>query len=138
MAIVACSGCRRPADQLPPDVAATGDLAVRLTLKPTAPLVKEDTLAELTMADGAGQPVLGAKVRIEAHMSHPGMAPVIAAATEKAAGVYSARLRLSMAGDWIFVVRGERTGGRSINQRAGETTARERGAGAAGSEAQPR
>jgi YtkA-like len=37
-------------------------------------------------------------------MSHPGMVPVFAEATEIEPGRYSAVMDLSMAGDWIVVV----------------------------------
>jgi hypothetical protein len=59
------------------------------------------------MRDKTGEPVRGARLRLEGHMSHPGMAPVTAAVTERGEGVYEAGFRFSMAGDWILVVTGD-------------------------------
>jgi hypothetical protein len=39
-------------------------------------------------------------------MSHPGMAPVLAAVNETTDGRYQGRLRLTMAGDWMLVLSG--------------------------------
>lgn len=42
----------------------------------------------------------GAKVSLEGNMAHPGMVPTYGLAREMALGVYKARLKLTMAGDW--------------------------------------
>ena len=96
-------------------------------MTPLAPVVDEQAQAEITLRDRTGQPVRGATLRLEAHMSHPGMAPVIERAQEQGDGVYTVRLRLTMAGEWILFVRGTRADNRPIDQRAGATAARRPG-----------
>ncbi len=78
------------------------DLAWRVT--PDPPRVGSVRL-ELTLTDPAtGRPAEGARVRVEANMSHPGMRPVFAAAREEGAGRYLAPVDLSMAGDWFLLL----------------------------------
>ena len=71
----------------------------------------------LLLRDNAGQPVSGARIKVEANMSHAGMAPVFATATEGAPGHYGATLELSMAGDWIVVAHVSLADGRSMDQQ---------------------
>ncbi len=59
-----------------------------------------------------GAPVLGAKVEVEADMTHAGMAPAMATATEVGGGTYRAdALVLGMAGDWVLSVKVTTTSG---------------------------
>lgn len=53
----------------------------------------------------SGKPVKGARIRLEGNMSHAGMVPVFADASETAPGRYVSNLELSMAGDWYVVAR---------------------------------
>ena len=69
-----------------------------------------------TLRDAEGLPVRGARLRIEAHMSHPGMAPVLAEAREHPDGVYEASLELTMAGAWTLVASGALADGRVITR----------------------
>ena len=47
---------------------------------------------------------MGARIKLEGNMSHPGMSPVFADALEVAPGEYRANMELSMPGDWIILV----------------------------------
>jgi hypothetical protein len=49
-------------------------------------------------------------------MTHPGMAPVTSDVIETSGGRYESRVRLSMAGDWVFVVSGDLPNGRRITK----------------------
>jgi len=99
-------GCR-PA----PRHAVTLDLAWRVV--PDPPKVGPIRV-ELTLTDPAtGRPVAGARVRVEADMSHPGMRPVFSAAREVGAGRYAAPLDLTMAGDWILLLEADLPDARS-------------------------
>jgi YtkA-like len=73
------------------------------TLSPSPPVVGPSQLS-VTVRSRGGQPVTGAQVRLEAYMSHPGMAPVQANAVERGAGVYEVPFTFTMAGDWVLVV----------------------------------
>ena len=114
LGVLAGAACGRP-------VAPAADVVVEWKLTPSAPLVDGETVAEITLRDRARQPLSGARLRVEAHMTHPGMAPVIEVAAERGNGAYVARLRFPMAGAWILFVKGELADRRSINQRVGET-----------------
>lgn len=85
-----------------------GDAGVTVDWKidPTPPVAQAPTIVSFIVKRRDGSGLGGAKLRIDAHMSHPGMAPVTAEMVERVAGTYEARLHLSMAGDWVFVVTG--------------------------------
>jgi hypothetical protein len=87
------------------------------TLAPAVPAAGDATLLSLILRDRAGQPVNGASLQVAAHMSHPGMSPVIAIAAERGAGVYDVTLQFTMAGDWTLLVTGTLPGGRRVNHR---------------------
>lgn len=82
---------------------ANSNLNLAWTLSPSAPAVGPASLA-ITLRDPSGTPVRSATVRLEGHMSHPGMAPVFANATERAPGVYDLPFAFTMAGDWALLV----------------------------------
>ena len=107
-ALVVCSlsylaGCGRP------DPAA--NIRVNWTLDPSPPVAGEAITAHVTLHDAGEAPVTGARLHVEGMMSHPGMAPVIAAVVERGDGTYDAALRFTMAGDWILLLTGELPGG---------------------------
>jgi hypothetical protein len=98
--------------------AARDDLTLTWTTTPAAPVVGQATTATLTVRDAAGRVVDHAALQIEAHMSHPGMAPVIEPAAARGRGVYTAQLQFTMAGDWDVLVTGRLPDGRRLRQPA--------------------
>jgi hypothetical protein len=92
---------------------AVRDVRVALVVDPVKPAVDTDTTVRVTLADGRG-PLPGARVQVEAHMSHPGMAPIVVDASETEAGSYTARIPFSMAGEWTLVATGALPDGRRI------------------------
>jgi len=93
------------------------DVSVEWTMTPTTPIVGGATRGEVALRDGAHRPVRGAKLQIEAHMSHPGMAAIVAPITERGDGVYEVQLQFAMAGDWILLVTGTLPDGRTLSHR---------------------
>ena len=63
-----------------------------------------------------GSPVRGARLQFEAHMAHPGMAPVIAAAPNKTAGFTKRPSRVTMPGSWTVVASGTLPDGRRLTR----------------------
>ncbi|MGH7447052.1 MAG: FixH family protein [Longimicrobiales bacterium] len=105
---VLTGACHRPA--------AVRGVRIEWTLTPSPPTVGAGLLT-LQVRDGAGALVRGAKLRVEGHMSHPGMAPVLATARERGHGVYDAELQFTMRGDWILLVSGVLTSGDTVSHR---------------------
>ncbi|HEX7087807.1 MAG TPA: FixH family protein [Vicinamibacterales bacterium] len=92
------------------------DVVFEWRLAPSPPVVG-DALLTLHVQDRSGQPVQGAALRVEGHMSHPGMAPVVAQAAERQPGVYEASMAFTMRGDWILLVTGTLSSGEPIEHR---------------------
>jgi len=97
--------------------APAASVHVSWRLEPSPPIVGTPIVAHLTLRDADNQPVNGARLRLEGVMSHPGMAPVVAAVAERGNGDYEAPLQFTMAGDWILIVTGELADGRPIAQQ---------------------
>lgn len=102
-------GCLRQATSF-------ADLKLTPEVSPQPPRVGQTTI-NLRVTDGSGKPASGARIRFEANMSHAGMAPVLADATEVEKGNYRATLELSMAGDWIVVAHVTLADGRRLDQQ---------------------
>jgi hypothetical protein len=107
--VVYLAGCGRRDRAGPP-------LHVTWSLRPPSPIVGPATLT-VTLQDQTGAPVKGAKVSLEGHMSHPGMAPVLADAVERTAGVYDVSFAFPMQGDWVLLVSAARADGARIEHR---------------------
>jgi hypothetical protein len=71
----------------------------------------------LTLRDAAGAGVPGATVRVEGHMTHPGMTPILTTAADRAGGVYQADVEFTMAGDWVLLVTAALPDGRRVERR---------------------
>jgi hypothetical protein len=67
--------------------------------------------------DTAGEPIPGARVSLEADMSHPGMAPVFDEAREGAPGEYQGALDFPMPGDWVVLIRVTLRDGRKLERQ---------------------
>jgi hypothetical protein len=84
-------------------------------LRPPQPVV-----GPVTLTVTLGEPhraSSGATVRVVGHMTHPGMAPAVATVTPRGDGAYDAKMDLTMAGDWVFVVTVQLADGRRIERR---------------------
>jgi len=94
----------------------TNRIQARWELEPAPPVVGAVTVRlSLVGQDDRGVP--GATLRLEGHMSHPGMAPVVTDAHDKGDGAYEANLRFTMAGDWVLVATGTLPGGQRITKQ---------------------
>jgi hypothetical protein len=85
---------------------AGDDLPVeaRISVAPTPPLVGP-ALVVVELTDTEGDPVEGARVRVEGTMTHAGMVPVFADAEPTGEGRYRVQeFDFTMGGDWILRV----------------------------------
>jgi hypothetical protein len=96
--------------------ARDGEFNMTWTLNPAPAVVGPATLLVHFTHKTNGQ-VTGASVRLEGFMSHAGMAPVLATATERTPGAYEIPFTFTMQGDWVLLVRGELPGGHRVEQR---------------------
>lgn len=95
---------------------AGGDASLAWTFAPDPPAVGPCRLT-LRLSDGSGRRVSGARLKVEADMTHPGMRPVLAAAVEEGDGRYHADLDFAMAGSWVVLVTGELPHGGAFSRR---------------------
>jgi hypothetical protein len=119
VAFVLALACGLPAAacERPPSAAEAEKVSVEWQMTPGQPIAGATTRAEVTLRDSARRPIRGAQLRVEGHMSHPGMAPLIAAAAERNDGVYQVELQFTMRGEWILLITGELPDGRRINHQ---------------------
>jgi YtkA-like len=96
--LVLLAGCGRiqRTDSAPSDA-----YVVRMVTEPSPPAAGAGTVVA-TLTDPAGRPVDGARLEVEANMSHAGMVPVLASTTESRTGFYRVPLQWTMAGDWTL------------------------------------
>jgi hypothetical protein len=89
-----------------------------VVLDPAAPVAGAATTAHIRLRTPDGQPIPATGVRLEAHMTHPGMTPVLPVVVRVGDGDYTSRVEFSMAGDWTLVVTGELAGGRRFTRES--------------------
>ena len=86
------------------------------TVAPQPPRVG-DAVVTVRLVDRADKPVTGARIKLEADMSHPGMEPLFAQASETAPGRYVAHMQFTMPGDWVILVEGALANGQRIDRQ---------------------
>jgi hypothetical protein len=96
--------------------AVPADVTFDLVFDPAPPATGVDTIVRVTLQDGQGRPLRGADLKLEGHMSHPGMVPLTAQLRERPDGAYEGRLRFSMGGGWVIVVTGDLPDGHRITR----------------------
>jgi hypothetical protein len=79
------------------------------------PAAGAESVVDIQLNDAMARPVAGARLRLEAFMTHPGMAPVAGVVDEQGSGRYRARVTFTMAGDWVVRLQGTRSDGRPID-----------------------
>ncbi len=85
-----------------------GDFSARLQFLPDPPQPPQARLVLDLIKDG--RPLEAQRVRVEANMLHPGMAPVFAQATPLGNGrfvIERFRIDPGMSGDWIFTIQAD-------------------------------
>ena len=103
------NGCQRRAEP-------HAGISVEHEVEPRPPRVGAARVT-LRVADASGRPLGGARVRLEANMSHAGMRPVFAEAVESGPGRYQTELEFTMAGDWVVLVHAALPDGRKIERQ---------------------
>jgi hypothetical protein len=109
VAALAGAGCSRRD-------AASAVVTVEHAVSPEPPKVGPATVI-LKLADTTARPVPGARITIEAEMSHAGMPPVFEGASETGPGEYRAHLKFAMAGDWVILLHIRLPGGQTLERQ---------------------
>jgi hypothetical protein len=105
------AGCHRQ-----PVAEDTSGVRMTAHVLPAQPVVGPATVT-VTM-NGATAATLGsATVDVVAHMTHPGMTPVVATVTPHGPDVYEAALDFTMAGDWMLIATVRLHDGRRLESR---------------------
>lgn len=103
------TGCSRPNG-------GSSAVTVEHAISPEPPKVGPVTVV-LRLADTTARPVSGARITVEADMSHAGMAPVFEEASEIGPGKYQAHLKFAMAGDWVVLLHVRLPGGQTLERQ---------------------
>jgi YtkA-like len=108
-AVLFVSGCSRA------PVSSPG-IAIEHAISPQPVRVGPITVT-LQLADAAAKPIVGARITVEADMTHPGMSPVFGVAEEVAPGQYQSQVRLGMAGDWVILLHATLPDGKKLERQ---------------------
>jgi YtkA-like len=109
VAILFMGGCSRPAE--PPDL-----VIIEHEISPAPARVGVATIT-FKLADAGSRPITGARIAVEADMSHAGMSPAFAEAQEEQPGRYQAHLNFKMAGDWVILLHITLPGGKKLERQ---------------------
>jgi hypothetical protein len=96
LAILFVGGCSKR-------VEAPASVVIEHEISPEPPHVGVTTVT-LNVADRSSKPIAGARIAVEADMSHAGMSPGFAEAKEAEPGRYQAQVEFQMAGDWVILL----------------------------------
>jgi hypothetical protein len=94
----------------------TNNDGIRIIIAVESTSVGETALL-VTVTDKEGTPIDNATVSVKGDMSHAGMVPVLADATNGENGVYEMPFEWTMGGDWIVTVEVTLPDGRSATQQ---------------------
>jgi YtkA-like len=109
VAFVIGFGCHRPSN-------TSSGIMVKFQIKPK-PVRVGPVVIYLTLTDAHDHPVTGARIVVEADMSHAGMSPVFAQASEGQPSLYESHLSLGMAGDWAILLHGTLPNGEKLERQ---------------------
>jgi hypothetical protein len=107
------AGCGRVQRSAP---AGNPAFAIQVSAQPDPPAVGDAQLL-VTVKDRDGNPVQGARVRVEGNMTHPGMKPVMADGSGGEAGRYVVPMSWTMSGDWVLDVTVTLADGQTAHQQ---------------------
>lgn len=92
------------------------DYRVTFATQP-APPDRGDGMVIVTVNDKQGQPVDGARVSVEANMSHAGMMPVLVDSASSQGGAYHMPIKWTMGGSWYVDVKVTLPSGEVVRRR---------------------
>jgi YtkA-like len=108
VAVLLASGCSK-------QVAPRSDVAIEYGISPQ-PVRVGPAVLTVKLSDAAGAPVAGARINLEADMSHAGMASVFGETREVAPGQYQGSLAFAMPGDWGLLIHVTLPDGRKLER----------------------
>lgn len=102
-------GCHRPPN-------TSSGVMVGFQIKPK-PVRVGPVVISFTLTDAGNHPMTGVQIAVEADMSHAGMSPILAQATEVQPASYESHLSLGMVGDWVILLHGTLPNGEKLERQ---------------------